>query len=109
MKFLKKLLTYEIMEPTNTQNTPVQQLPLFELRQCLISGAKRRLWLERKGFSKAKDKAHVCDLARILIDRAEIYTANEQAARHFLQSGADMLQQVLPPTFHKALQKIACA
>lgn len=94
---------------TTTKAAPVQQPFHLVLRKKLISGAKQRLRLERNGLSKAQDHAHVCDLARILIDRAEIYTANEQAARHFLQSGADMLQQVLPPTFHKALQKITCA
>lgn len=94
---------------SNSKAAPVPAISLSELRQCLVSGAKSRIRIELSGVSKAKDHSYVIEHARRLIDRAEVYTENQNAARHFLRAAEQMLAQVLPPAFHKRLRKITCA
>lgn len=89
------------------QNTSVQQPFYLQLRAKLISGAKQRIRLVRRGLSKAQNDAKALRDAEILLEKVHFYTYNDECARSFLHTGTEIMQSVLTPTFHKAIEKIA--
>ncbi|PKP01806.1 MAG: hypothetical protein CVU11_14010 [Bacteroidetes bacterium HGW-Bacteroidetes-6] len=84
------------------------QLPFhIQLRNILEKGAAQRLRLIKKGKSKAKDAADAFEKANVLLEKACFYAYNEEFARSFLNTGKEIMEVVLPPSFKKAVENLS--